>query len=203
MDRGPDLSVVTRIDGQSFAEFDGRRKGEFDRRLAWGDPASSTKLEGEIVIAQCRGVRDPAPISSQRAGEVECAVNDFGGASGDGIILGAHASGCVAEQEGVLGDEGDSRYVDGVVERVEDGEFWCVQEIHEREICSAAATRAAPARRALVAVVGWLHRFLLPARLAVDAATWNTSKYNFSSSWDRLRSAAATSNSSAMFIMTR
>ncbi len=95
----------------------------------------------------------------------------------------------------MLSDDGHSRNVQSVVEHIEQSEFGSVQEIHKRESRGAAATRAHARRPS--------HRFLLPARLAVEAGTWNTSKYNFSSSWGRLRSAAATSNSSAMFIMTR
>lgn len=189
------LSVATRIDGRRFTEFDGRRKGEFDRPRVERGPASRDGLEGEIVVAQGRSVRERAPISPEREGEAESAVDDFGGVLGDGIAVGTRASGFVTEQVRMLSDEGHSRNVDGVFEHVEHGELGSVQEIHERESRGAAATPVDARRPG--------HRFLLTARLAVDAGTWNTSKYNFSSSWGRFRSAAATSNSSAMFIMTR
>jgi len=160
-----------------------------------GPRRPATGLEGKIVVVQSRSVRERAPISPQCDREVEGAVYDFGGALGDGITVRTHASGFVAKQVGVLSYEGHLRDVHGVVEGLEHGELGGIQKLHKRESGRAAATRA-HARRPL-------HRFLLAARLAVDAGTWNTSKYNFSSSWGRFRSAAATSNSSAMFIMTR
>jgi len=62
-----------------------------------GGRASGEQLEGEIVVAQSRSIGDRAPISPQRDGEVEGAVDDFRGALGDGIAVGTHPSGFVAE----------------------------------------------------------------------------------------------------------
>ncbi len=112
-------------------------------------------------------VRDRASIQPQGGGQVDGAVDYLGGALGHRIVVETHLSVFVAEQVRMLGDQGHSHDMSCVTEHLDQGKLGRVDHVGEGEKGVATAHGGTGP---------WAHRFLLAARLAVDAGIWNTSK---------------------------
>jgi hypothetical protein len=119
--------------------------------------------EGQVVVGVGPlGVRSGLPVTADDVVEVTSAAQESLGELRDGVAVVMHAAVLVAEQMGILGEQGEADDVQGVVEQIDGGELRGAQQIDGRQ-------RGRSRRQGL-------HRFLTAARLAAGAGAWNTSK---------------------------